>query len=52
MPSPEFQDAGKFKIQRSSNGQKLVGSELDNLSLAKAFYKESYDQVLAVSYGC
>lgn len=41
MPSPEYLEAGKFKIQRSNDAAfKFAGTDLtDNLNQAKLYYK-------------
>ena len=44
LPSPEYLEAGKFKISRHA---KMVDTQ--NLNLNKLYYRESYDQLLAVS---
>jgi hypothetical protein len=49
FPSPDYLEAGKFKIQRSLNASRIVGSDIENVAQAKQLYRESYDQILAVS---
>jgi len=44
LPSPDYLEAGKFKISRHA---KMVDTQ--NLNLNKLYYRESYDQLLAVS---
>jgi len=47
FPSPDYLEAGKFKIQRSLNASRIVGSDIENVAQAKQLYRESYDQILA-----
>ena len=45
MPSPDYVEAGKFKLQRKTHAARLVGHDHDPLT-ALSLYTESYNQTL------
>lgn len=52
LPQPDYLDVGKFKLQKSLRGVKLVGSQVDDQSRGFQLYKDSYETLLRVSTLC